>query len=106
MTGADRKAMKHLYREAIAATTAVVNDWDPYGLIAGGAPKDEFEIEVSRVVAGARDVRTPEAMAMVVSEVFSSSFEPDRFSVEACQPVASRLFEKLRTSGFLVVPSS
>jgi hypothetical protein len=39
--------MKHLYQEAIAVATAVTNEWDPYDLIAGGAPKDEFEGEVS-----------------------------------------------------------
>lgn len=89
--------MKHLSQEAIAVTTAIINDWDPYGLIAGGAPKDEFEAEASRIVAKARDAQTPDALARLVSEVFSSSFEPERFSVETCLPVATRLFEEFRT---------
>jgi hypothetical protein len=101
VTNADHKAMKHLCQEAIAVATAVINEWDPYDLIAGGAPKDEFEGEVSRLVAKARDAHTPEALARLVSEVFSSSFELERFSVETCLPVASRLFEELQTHGFL-----
>lgn len=93
--------MKHLYREAIAVATAVINDWDPFGLIAGGAPKDEFEGEASRIVAKAHEVHTPEALAIVVSEVFSSSFDPEVFPVEACLPVASRLFDELQLHSFL-----
>jgi hypothetical protein len=93
--------MKHLYRDAIGVTTAVINEWDPYGLIAGGAPKDEFEGEASRIVAEAHEVHTPNALAIVISEVFSSSFEPERFSVEACLSVASRLFDELQTHGFV-----
>jgi hypothetical protein len=93
--------MKHLYQGAIAVATAVINEWDPYNLVAGGASKDEFEGEVSRIVARAREVPTPEALARLVSEVFSSSFEPKVFSVETCLPVAARLFEELQTNGFL-----
>jgi quercetin dioxygenase-like cupin family protein len=101
MICADRKAMKHLYREAVTIAAAVINDWDPYGLIAGGAPMDEFEDEASRIVAKAHGVHTPEALAIVVSEIFSASFEPETFSVEACLPVASRLFNELQIRGFL-----
>lgn len=101
MASADHKAMKHLYRNAIAVTTAVINEWDPYGLIAGGAPKDEFEGEASRIVAKVHDAHTPNALAIVISEVFSSSFEPEDFPVDACLSVASRLFDELQTHGFV-----
>jgi hypothetical protein len=101
VTSADQKSMMHFYQEAIAVTTAVINEWDPYDLIVGGAPKDEFEGEVSQIVAKAREVHTPEALARLVSDVFSSSFEPGGFSVETCLPVASRLFEELQIHGFL-----
>ena len=100
MTSSDYKTIKHLYRDAIAVATAVISDWDPYGLIAGGAPKDEFEGEVSRIVAEARDGHTSEILAFVVSEVFSSRFEPEAFPVETCLPVASRWFDELQLHGF------
>jgi hypothetical protein len=93
--------MKLLYQNAIEVTAAVVNEWDPYSLISGGAPKDEFTSEVSRIVAKAHEVNTPEALARVISEVFSVSFEPVPFSVEACLPVATRLFQELKVSGFV-----
>ena len=101
MNGSDHKALKHLYLEAISVATAVINDWDPRGLIAGGAPKDEFEGEVSRIVAKAQEAHTPELLATIIAEVFSSSFEPDTFPLEACLPVASRLFDELQRQGFL-----
>lgn len=101
MTSADHKAMKLLYQNAITVTAAVVNEWDPYSLISGGAPKDEFAGEVSQIVAKAHEANTPEALARVISEVFSVSFEPEPITVEACLPVATRLFEELKASGFV-----
>ncbi len=99
MTSADHKAMRLLYQKAMAVTAAVINEWDPYSLISGGAPKDEFAGEVSRIAAKANEVNTPEALALAISEVFSASLEPEPFTVEACLPVATRLFEDLLTSG-------
>lgn len=101
MTSSDHKTMKHLYREALTVATAVINDWDPFGLVAGGAPKDGFEGEVSCIVAKAREAHTPEVQAIVVSEVFSSCFGPAAFPVKACFPVASRLFDEHQHLGFL-----
>ena len=44
---------------------------------------------------------TPEALATIVSEVFSSNFEPERFTVKDCISVASRLFDELQSIGYL-----
>ena len=101
MTSTDHKAMKLLYQNAIAVTAALINEWDPYSLISGGAPKDEFASEVSRIVAKAHEANTPEALARVISGVFSASFEPEPFSIQACLPVATRLLEELKTSGYV-----
>lgn len=101
MASANHKAMKHLYLDAIAVTTVVLNEWAPYRLIAGGAPKDEFAGEASLILARARTVDTPEALAAVVSEVFSSSFQPKGFTFEDCASVASRLFDELQSLGYV-----
>ncbi|BBI33953.1 DUF1871 family protein [Cohnella abietis] len=30
--------------------TRVINDWDPIGLLAGGAPENEYDIEINEIV--------------------------------------------------------
>lgn len=30
--------------------TQVINDWDPVGLLAGGAPENEYSIEIREIV--------------------------------------------------------
>ena len=31
--------------------TKVINNWDPVGLLEGGAPEDEYSIEIRKIVA-------------------------------------------------------
>jgi hypothetical protein len=102
MVTAEHKAMKRSYLEGIAIITIAINEWDPYGLIGGGAPADEFEREIARIAARIHEVKTPEALAEVISKVFSESFEPKPFSVQSCHPVASRLFVQLQTHSLLL----
>ena len=89
------------YQELVATITTVINEWDPYGLIWRGAPKDEFEVEVARIAAIVSEIKTPEKLAKRISEIFSEFFGPDGFQLEKCRPVASRLFVALQDHGFL-----
>ncbi|ACM20189.2 hypothetical protein Geob_1831 [Geotalea daltonii FRC-32] len=61
MIETDHKALKHIYRELIMIVTAAVNEWDPYALIKGGAPEDEFSEEVSRIAAKVLDIKSSTA---------------------------------------------
>ncbi len=36
---------------AFAVACRVIHEWDPYGLLKGGAPADEFDREIAAVVA-------------------------------------------------------
>ena len=45
------KMKKAAYKRALQVVGSVVREWDPYSLIAGGAPEDEFESEIAGVVA-------------------------------------------------------
>lgn len=101
MAGSDHKALKRSYREMLSLITSVINEWDPYNLVGGGAPKDEFEAEVIRVAAQIPHIKTAEQLAEVVSRVFSAGFAPDPFSIDSCAPVANRLFAVLQAHGFL-----
>jgi hypothetical protein len=47
---AEKKIKKAAYKRALDVVGAVVRDWDPYGLIDGGAPADEFDSEIAAVI--------------------------------------------------------
>lgn len=96
----DHKALKNSYREIVEIVTTVINEWDPYDLISGGAPDNEFTHEVAQVVAKIDEINSPTAFAQVISCIFSKEFESELFSIEACMPVASRLFAALKARGF------
>ena len=93
--------MKRTYQEIVAIITNVVNEWDPYGLISGGAPKDEFESEIAKIATKVLNIKSAASLAEVISSVFTVSFEPEPFSVEKCMPVASRLFAALKAHNLL-----
>ena len=74
---------------------AVITDWDPYSLIANGAPSDEFDSEILAVVGQIDRIGSQNDAVHVVSRVFSSAFEPDYFGLDACAEVGATLFEQL-----------
>jgi hypothetical protein len=101
MKKADKKALKQDYRELVGAVTQALNEWDPYDLIQSGAPANEFIEEATKIAAKIKSIETPAELAEVISEVFSTNFENNLFPVEACLPVASRMFDDLEARGLL-----
>jgi hypothetical protein len=86
---------------ALRVVANTINEWDPYGLIGGGAPNDEFDGEVRGVVRQLDRIHSAEDAAHVVSRVFSSSFEAERFDLDACRPVGKKLYLALKDGGLL-----
>ena len=101
MITADHKALKRTYGEIIEIVTKVINEWDPYDLIRGGAPDNEFAHEVAQIATKVHEINSPTELAEVISKVFSMSFGPEWFSVTACMQVACQLFADLQTRGLL-----
>jgi hypothetical protein len=91
---------KH-YKRALAIVGAIINEWDPYSLLAQGAPEDEFEREIASVTGQMERVRSAQDAIHVVSRVFSSSFEPEFFSPETCAEVGNRIYHALLNAGIL-----
>ncbi len=83
------------YERALQAVREVVQRWDPYGLLAGGCPPDEFDAEVAAVVAQLPRIQSRADAAHVLSQVFSSAFEPKAFRPEDCATAGEALFEVL-----------
>jgi hypothetical protein len=83
------------YDRAISAVRDLISRWDPYSLLACGAPADEFDSEVQSVVAQISRIRSANDAAHVISRVFSSAFEPSLFKPEDCTEIGRELFRTL-----------
>jgi hypothetical protein len=78
-----------------------IHDWDPYELLANGAPPDEFDREIASIVAQIPRISSGMDATLAVSRVFSSSFQADLFKPEHCVEVGKRLYEDLNARGLL-----
>ena len=93
----DRKQWKKVE----AVVRAVIHKWDPYSLIEGGAPEDEWDGEILKIVGRVRGIKSPTDAAVAVSDVFSSAFELEGFKKEDCAEVGQRLFDALKEAGLI-----
>jgi len=84
-----------------ALTAEVIREWDPYRLLGIGAPTDEFDHEISSLVAQLPRIRSSADAIHAISRIFSSSFEPDRFRPEDCREVGNKLFARLIEGNFV-----
>ena len=89
------------YDRAIAVVRRVIHEWDPYALIGGGAPSDEWDGEIAALVAQIPRIKSEEDAAHAVSRVFSSAFQPEGFSPVDCAEVGKRLYASVAESGLL-----
>lgn len=89
------------YDAALAIVREVIANWDPYALIAGGAPPDEFDREVARIVARVPHINSPGQAAYELSAVFSEAFDPAHFALHDCCVVGTTLYERLTNAGFI-----
>ncbi len=95
------KMKKAAYKRALHVVGSVVREWDPYSLIAGGAPPDEFDSEIAGVVAQIPRIKTKKEAVLALSRVFSSAFEAERFTPENCAEAGEKLFAALSENGFV-----
>jgi hypothetical protein len=92
---------KATYKRALQVVGSVVREWDPYSLIADGAPADEFDSEIAGVVAQIPRIKTEKEAVLALSRVFSSAFEAARFTPEKCAEAGKKLFAALSENGFV-----
>ncbi|OMF37558.1 hypothetical protein BK133_05775 [Paenibacillus sp. FSL H8-0548] len=51
--------------------TEVINNWDPIGLLAGGAPQNEYDIEISQIVQKSITCTNEIELAKLIYRVFN-----------------------------------
>ncbi len=92
---------KATYKRALEVVGSVVREWDPYGLLAGGAPADEFDSEIAAVVTQLPRIKMEKEAVLALSRIFSSAFEAERFTPEQCTEAGKRLFAALSANGLV-----
>ncbi|CAG7609895.1 hypothetical protein PAESOLCIP111_01217 [Paenibacillus solanacearum] len=55
--------------------TKAINSWDPVGLLAGGAPDDEYRPEILEIRLEASACKTEADLAMMIYKVFSNKMD-------------------------------
>jgi len=88
-------------RKREAEPAGVIRTWDPQGLLAGGAPIDEFDKEIASLVAQIPRIHSAVYASHAVSRIFSSSFEAESLPMEVCSEVGKRLFAALSEQGLI-----
>ena len=91
---AARQLLKRQYQKLFNEVRAVLNRHDPWGLLADGAPQDEYEPEVGTILPRLLQAQSPEEVHRMVAEEFQAWFGPAPALVDARFPtVAADLWE-------------
>ena len=93
--GASPLKTREEYDRAWAIVRKHITAWDPYALIAGGAPPTEFDAEIAAVVKEIPRIHSAEDLAGAISGVLCDSFGFDTFPPKDCQELAESLFTDL-----------
>ncbi len=88
------------YDAALDVVASVINAWDPYSLLSGGGPPDEFEAEIAALVPRIKHIHSPEDAAREIAIVFAAAFEP-HFTPEVCAGVGAQLYSRLQEADLL-----
>ena len=89
------------YKLAVQVVGTIINEWDPYSLLAIGCPNDEFDSEIAAVVKEIPRIKSRQDVVFALSRVFSNYFEPSRFTPDACSDVGTKLFKALSDNGLI-----
>jgi hypothetical protein len=89
------------YDQAIGVAREVIHRWDPYSLLAGGCPQDEFDSEIQSIVALIPHMMSQSDAIHSLSRVFSSAFEPEYFGPKDCADAGTELYDALMAAGLV-----
>ena len=89
------------HEAALAIVGAIVREWDPYGLLARGAPRDEFDSEIGRIAAQIHRISSALEASEVIARVFGAAFDADAFTPTSCTVPGQKLFLGLSEAGLL-----
>ncbi len=71
-----------------------IDKMDPYCLIEGGAPRDEFNHESRDISSRINEDMSAEDIAIIISDVLTKAFS-DTFTMENCLPEAEEIYQQI-----------
>jgi hypothetical protein len=72
-----------------------INHWDAWGLLAGGAPPDEYDLEIKKIVDALSNIKDQSELATIVKNVFDKAFGEEH-KYEECLNVADLIWDDLQ----------
>ncbi len=81
----------------------VIHEWDPYGLLEIGAPKDEWDREILQIVGRVSRIDSPSDAVKILSDVFTEAFQPEGFGQDECAEVGRKLYDALKDAGLIKI---
>ncbi len=88
------------YEQVLLAIKEVIHSWDPYALLSGGAPEDEFDGEIGKLATKLREIKSEKDIANSLRQVFESSFELNASDDEYLK-IGEKLFLNLKKHNVL-----
>jgi hypothetical protein len=89
---AERQKLRAAYDELRKQAREILNRLDPVGLIAAGAPGDEYDLEVSTILPRLRTIQSAAEARRVVHEEFQYWFEDSAGPESDYDAVAEQLW--------------
>jgi hypothetical protein len=89
------------YEEGIRILRTAVASWDPFGLLGGGAPEDEWDEEIASLLPKIQRAKTPADVAREIAVVFGGGIGGTSISIKETSDVAANIFLRLKTAGLL-----
>jgi len=99
-------AGRQKYQQMWDLTAVLIRKWDPYGLIGGGAPPDEFDQEITLLVAQIPRIKSANDATLAVSSIFGSKLESASFSADSCRAIGDAFFTALLEKDLIDVGST
>ncbi|MFB7816629.1 DUF1871 family protein [Paenibacillus chitinolyticus] len=79
----------------VKVLTEIINSWDPVGLLAGGAPEDEYSIEIKEIVTRCTFSTCETDLAKHIYTVFNDKMGV-KLDLLACLNQAFKLTEQVK----------
>ena len=89
------------YDRAVVLTRHLVRDWDPHSVLKLGAPDDEFDDEIARLVARIPRLTGPADAGRHVAEVFTAQFGQGVLAAKDSARIGERWYAALLEAGLL-----
>lgn len=90
----NRKQLTKQYKNLFVEVRLIVNEHDPIGLIAGDAPKDEYDDEIASIMPLLNKGLSLEDLSMQIALIFSKQFGDGKVqSYEPYKPLSKDLMK-------------